>query len=84
MHARGHVGKLAWGDTKIQGLQIKLRGQGDTGTRGDATIHGHVGSRAPTRDRVALLLSNEGAGRGLAPELVNIDDVFANTGDGDF
>jgi len=30
------------------------------------------------------LLSNEGAVGGLAPELINIDNVFANAGDGDF
>ena len=37
---RGHVGTLARGD--------RLRGQGDMGTRGDAKIHGQVGSRATT------------------------------------
>ena len=31
-----------------------------------------------------LLLRYERAGGGLAPELVNIDHVFANTSDGDF
>ena len=31
-----------------------------------------------------MSLGNKGAVGGLAPELINIDNVFANAGDGDF
>ena len=45
-------------------------------TRGDTVTRGQ-GDKGK-------LLSDEGAGGGLAPELINIDHVFANSGDGDF
>ena len=40
---------------------------------------GQLGSAAPTD-----LFCYKGAGGGLAPELINIDHVFANAGDWDF
>ena len=86
---RGQAGKWArWQGTRA----LHARGHGDTGTRGDTKIHGcdavaplsdttngQLGSAAPTNS-----LCNKGAGGGLAPELINIDHVFANAGDGDF
>ena len=53
-------------------------------TRGHGVVKDATLSRPYPRQIELPLLGNKGAVGGLAPELINIDHVFANTGDGDF
>ena len=53
-------------------------------TRGHGVVKDATLSRPYPRQIELPLLGNKGAVGCLAPELINIDDVFANAGDGDF
>ena len=78
--ASGLVGEgEARGSAKVQRWEGRIRGQVDwwTGGRGNEEARGSgMWGRG--------LFGYEGAVGGLAPEAVNVDDVFANSCDGNF